>query len=859
MTNSQRAKQLLRKMTLEEKIAQMDMIRGVALATRVHPAHFCSVDESSDFHWDRVERMIGPNGIGFVHDVYSVPKVLNRLQRWMVENTRLGIPCIFTGEALHGLSWPGATSFPMPIELGATFDPQIVREVGHAIAAETRSLGIHEILAPNLDLARDPRWGRMEETFGEDTTLSCRMAEAIVSGEQGESLCAPDAVVTEPKHYVAHGFPQGGLNCASAMAGEREVRSCMLPVFEAGVRSGARNIMAAYHNIDGTPLVASRHYLTDILKKEMGLRGYIRSDFGAVNRLKTEHRMVETDADAIALAVNAGLDVTGFDYANEVWQATLLRLVNEGRVSMERIDDAVERILTVKYELGLFEHPYVEEERYRRVIRSEKHRDVCLRAAREGITLLKNDGVLPLPQTLNTIAVIGPSSRNQRLGSYASVPYGYTVSSVYDELKKRLPGTRILQEDGCSVSPMDFTAIAPEWLPGGVELSYYAADDFTAQPLGKDNFPCIRFDWGLAKPHPLVAFSGYGVCLEGTLCPQADDFEGRLVLTCRDSVRLYVDGGLLIDGWGAHESPLSAPFAFRRGERHAFRIEFCADRGGRQVCLAYSRAGSDGAERAVAAAGQADAVVLVCGDDTFTSGEGMDRDELKLYGPQREMIRRAAQMGKPCVLVLEVGKAVDLTQELPLMNAVLLPWFGGEMGAQAIVEALLGDIDPSGRLPVTFPKHVGDLPLYYSMLPGGSQAYLEGSREPRFPFGYGMSYTSFALAGLRAQPTGRDSAEVRFTVRNTGERPGVAVPQLYVEDPVSSVVTPCRRLCAFERVALEPGESREMTWTLGREAFRLMNAGLQWTVERGRFVLHLGQSSADPEEQTVEIELEGDV
>ena len=854
---SRRVEKLIASMTLEEKAAQTDMIRGVTLATKVHPAHFCSVDPDSDFHWDRVDQWIGKNGIGFVHDVYSTPRVLNRLQRYFVERTRLGIPCIFTGEALHGLSYPGATSFPMPISLGAAFDPELTYEVGRAIARETRSLGIHEILAPNLDVARDPRWGRTEETFGEDTYLSCRMAEAIVGGEAGAGLDSDSSVACEPKHYLAHGFPQGGLNCASARCGEREVRSEYLPVFAAAVGAGAPNIMASYNNIDGTPMVCSKKYLTEVLKGELGLRGYIRSDFGAVNRLISEHRMVERDEDAILLAVNAGLDVSGFDFSGQVWQGTLCRLVREGKICMERLDDAVRRVLSIKEELGLFDHPYADEEGWKGVIRCEEHLDTCLKAARESLTMLKNNGMLPLDKSIRRLAVIGPSSGVQRLGSYASVPYGYEVPSVKEELKRLLPGAEIRQEDGCGISPMDYRMVPEKWLPGGVELTFFRNDDFTARPVGGDRAAVIQFNWGLAKPHPDMAFSGYGVRMKGTLRPD-ETFEGFLILPGQDSVRLWVDGEMAIDSWqDDRKRPASAPFSFRAGEAHAFTIDFLCDEGGRQVCLGYSKAGRGSMERAVAAAQWADAVVMVMGDDTVTSGEGMDRNDLRLYGPQRELALTVGRMGKPCALVLEVGKPVDLTEEEPLMNAILLAWFGGEKGARAIAEALTGRINPSGHLPVSFPRCVGDVPYYYSLLPGGSREYLEGRREPRWPFGYGESYTSFRLWDLTARAAGPREAEVTFRVANTGEMDGTALPQLYVEDPVSSVVTPDRRLIAFERINLAAGEEKTVTWHLDGTAFRLMNGALRWTVEPGRFVLHLGFHCQD-DRLRAEVTLEGD-
>lgn len=846
MTSAERAEALLQRMTLEEKIAQMDMIRGVTMATRTHPAHFCAVDDASDFDWALAEELIGGKGIGFVHDVYGKPHVLNRLQRYLVEKTRLGIPAIFTGEALHGLACPGAMSFPMPIGLGAAFDPALTEEVGAAIAAETRALGIHEVLAPNLDVARDPRWGRVEETFGEDTFLCRCMARAIIRGEQGESVDAPDKVVAEPKHYLAHGFPEGGLNCASARAGEREILSEYLPVFEAGVREGgAYCAMAAYHSVDGTPLICSRHYLTEILKEQLGLRGYIRADFGAIYRLRHAHHMTDNDSDAIAMAVNTGLDVQGFDYSNEIWQGTLAALVNSGRVPSERIDDAVRRILFVKFEAGLFDHPYTDERRWQKVVRGETHKEICLRAARESMVLLKNDGVLPLCG-VRSVAVIGPSSARQRIGSYASVPYGYTVPSVYDELRRLLPAeTKIRQEDGCGISERDYRTVPAVWLPGGVLIRYYADGDFKGRCAGSARAGEIRFNWMLAKPHPALPFRGYGARMEGVLRPNAD-FDGYLLLPSRDSVRLWLDGALVIDSWGANKQKTPAVrFRSAAEASHAFVIEYLNDGDGRDVAFAFSPHSSESMDRAVALAARADVAVLVCGDDTVTSGEGMDRCDLRLYGPQRELVRRVAEAAKKTVLVLEVGKPVDLTAEEPLMNAILLPWFGGELGARAIAEALLGAIDPSGRLPVSFPQNVGCLPCHYTRLPGGSPEYLECSAAPRYPFGYGLSYTRFTLSALSATVAGRNQARAVCTVANAGSRAGTAVLQMYVEDPVSSVVVPDLRLCAFRRVFLDAGESREITFLLGEDAFRLMNARREWTVEPGAFILHLGFSSAD--------------
>ena len=853
MSVSSRVEALLAKMTLEEKVAQTDMIRGVTLATRVHPMNHCAVREDSDFYWDRVDRWIGPRGIGFVHDVYSIPKVLNRLQRYFVEKTRLGIPCIFTGEALHGVSWPGASIFPMPIGLGAAFDPELTQEIGHAIAAETRALGLHEILAPNLDVARDPRWGRMEETFGEDTYLSSRMAKAIVSGEQNGDISRPDSVAAEPKHYLAYGFPEAGLNCAPARAGQREILSEYLPVFEAGVvEGGAYNLMCSYTSIDGQPVVSSHRYLTEIAKEKMGLRGYIRSDFNAINHLRILHRMTDNDADSIRLAVKAGMDVSGFDYSNETWENTLADLVRSGRVDTEVLDNAVRRILRVKFELGLFDHPYTEENHYRSVIRCQEHKDVSLRAAEESMVLLKNDGILPLKKDIRSVALVGPCCMRQRVGSYSSAPYGYEVPSVYEELKALLPNAEIRQEEGCNISEQDIQLVPPCWLEGGVHLSYYADGDFAKAPIAEDVFAEINFNWCLAKPHSALPFTGYAVRMTGILNIDSEkmnlpsEFDGTLIFPVRDSIRVYMDDALLIDSWGDKKQRIpSAPFHFVDGTKHAFTVEYLSDDRGLNVAFKFSPLSDDSMDRAVHLAKNADLTILLCGDDPTTSGEGMDRCSLQLYGRQRELIQRVSELGKPTVLVLEVGKPVDLTDENDNMNAILVPWFGGELGARAIARALVGDVNPSGHLPISFARNVGTLPCYYTMLPGGTTRYLECPHAPLYPFGHGLSYTTFEMHDIACTVLSSTEAELSITVSNTGMRDGVTVPQIYVEDIVSSVITPDKRLCAFERVHLKAGESKRIAFRLNERAFRLLNADLEWVVEPGDFVLHAGFSSAD--------------
>lgn len=864
LTPDERAKDLLSRMTLEEKVAQMDMIRGVELATKVHEAHFCAVDENSDFQWDKVKESFGDKGMGFVHDVYSVPAVLNKLQRYLVEETRLGIPCIFTGEALHGLSYPGATIFPMPIAMGATFDPSMTKEVGHAIAAETRSLGIQEILAPNLDLAREPRWGRVEETFGEDTYLSSQMAYAIVTGEQGDDLSAPDAVMAEPKHYCVHGIPEGGTNCSPARVGRREVETAYLPVFEAGVKkAGACNAMASYNCIDGETVINSELYLREILKDRYGLRGYVRADFGAVNRLTHTHHIAKDNQEAMKLAVEAGLDVQGFDYPNSEWENGLMHLVRSGQMEEAVIDEAVFRVLRMKFELGLFENPYTDEAHYKDVVRSKKHLDVSYRCAQESIVLLQNENdLLPLSRDISSIAVLGPSSNLQREGSYSSVPWGYHMPSVYEEICARVgENCKVSQLDGCGVTENDVTVIPQNWYPEGVELEYYANDHFGGEPVGKDKANLIKFNWILAKPHRDLEFKGYSIRMKTKMTAHTHDFAGddkivgRLAFTTNDTVEVLVDGKTLIKSGGDDKQLLPAcPFTFVDGQTYELEIRYVCDVNGNNVSLCIDHHGDD-IDKAVELAKNSDVAVVVCGDDKVTSGEGMDRCDLKLYGKQQELLRRVCEVNKNVILVLENGKPVDLSWEKDHVNSIVVAWFGGELGGRAIADVLFGDINPSGHLPISFPKSVGHLPCYYSALPGGSPFYLEGLRKELFCFGHGLSYTTFEYSDLQVEKLeGRCDYQVSATVKNTGDRSGDTVVQLYINDICSSVVTPELLLQGFERIHLEAGEEKRVTFALNFDSFRLLNKKFEWVVEPGEFSIMIGASCRDIRlEETIEI------
>ncbi len=450
----ERLDDLIGRMTLREKIGQLDLKFGNEYCTKIDPNHRLSVSPDSEYDYEKLARDFGESGLGCIHDNYSVPAVMNRIQRFFVEHTRLGIPVIFTGEALHGICGTRGTILPSPTAWSATFDTSAGTKAGRVIASETRALGIHEILAPNLDVARDPRWGRTEETFGEDTYLSSRFAYAVVSAEQNGDISRNDSVIAEPKHYCVHGVPEGGVNCAPANVGTREVENCYLPVFEAGIKeAGAYDAMVSYNSIDGDVVITSEHYLKTVLKERFGLRGICRSDWSGVERVKTTHHLTEDDKETIYLTKKNGLDcLGGCECSHEFWVNSLVELINEGRIDEENINDSCRRILRLKFLLGLFENPYTDETRWESVVHCPEHRAAALEIAEKSVTLLKNDGVLPLDTAkIKKIALIGPSSDHQQIGNYSSTPVYVEITSVYEELKKALPGIDIVQADGCGI------------------------------------------------------------------------------------------------------------------------------------------------------------------------------------------------------------------------------------------------------------------------------------------------------------------------------------------------------------------------------------------------------------------------
>ena len=850
----ERVRDLLGRMTLREKARQLDQYFGTqTFLSAAHPRMHTVLAEGAEINWDAVREVIGQEGIGCIHDLYAYPEVNNALQKYAIEETRLGIPMLFSEEALHGLVRPGCSLFPHAITQAATFRPENARRIGRAIAAECRSMGIHETFSPVLDLAREPRWGRTEETYGEDTVLSARMGAAMVRGLQGESLSAGDSIIAEPKHYAVHGIPESGLNMSHTTIGEREMLTDYLPVFEAAIaEAGAVNVMCSYNAIDGVPCSAHRHLLTDVLRDRWGMRGFVRSDLGAVSRLQMSHRTAASAREAIRQALCAGTDMQYYDYPHDVFQDAIVDLVQSGDMDAAVVDTAVGRVLRVKFLLGLFETPYADPMKPARVIRSAAHTAVALETAREGITLLKNDGLLPLKKTVGTVAVIGPSAGVARLGDYVPFIEGFEPVTLLAGIRNIVPpNTRVLWEQGTGILADELEAVPAELLSdghgnAGLHGEYFNNPDFEGEPDFVRLDRQVDFNWVIAKPDDRFNMFGFSVRWTGKLTP-AQSFEGFLGTSSQDSMRLWVDGVLLADGWEEKAGARSIPFAFEAGRTYDIRLEYRKDVNGAEILLGWNR-GSDAFQRAVEAAARSDVAILALGDNQKTCGEGIDRSELDLPGRQQELLRAIHATGTPVVLVLQNGRPITLGWESEHIPAIVEAWYPGEQGGTAMAEALFGDYNPAGRLPVSFPRILGQIPVYYNRKRGGQPRYIDGDNRPLYAFGHGLSYTSFAYGNLRITPeatTPEGSVRVTVDVTNTGAYDGDEVVQLYVSDEVSSVVLPEKELRKFERVHLKQGETKSLAFTLDPKDLRLLDQQWRWVVEPGAFRVLVGASSAD--------------
>lgn len=861
----ERVADLMSRMTLEEKIMQTDQYSIIGNYTKRN-----AEERVEEFRWEEFESALKDKSVGSVQFRSASPRLANQLQRYAVEKTRLGIPFLFSEEALHGLLDGHATCFPQQIGLAGTFEPGLGRRMGQAIGAEARASGVHETWNPVMDLSWDPRYGRVEEAFGEDTYLGGEFAREIVKGMQGDDLRRPDTVASEPKHYAGYGTPVGGLNCAPSAMGRHDVFAWGLPVFEqAFVEGGAWNAMCSYAVIDGQPVASDRELLTDVLRGEYHMPGFVRSDMTAVSRLKASFSTAKDNREAIRQGLEAGVDLQLYDFTHEEWMESIRSLIESGEMSEEVLDTACGRVLKLKFALGLFENPYVDESLYEKTVNCKAHQETALDIARKSICMLKNDRhILPLSDAYKTIVVVGPGADEAALGDYVPKTADSHKVTVLDGIRQLAGENRkVLYEKGCSYLGEKVIPFYPGWFVSedgeeGLTARYYNNWDMSGEPVLTRRDHMVNFNWIYAKPHADVNAECFSVVWTGKLKARSS-FQGCIAIPGQDSMRLYVDGKLLIDAWNrereggnpaADETGDSrmADFTFEEGWEYDIRLEFCNDARGARVVLGYNN-GREDWKPALELVKQADVAIVCLGDNAETCGENLDRTDLILPGKQQEFLKEIADTGTPVVLVLQNGRPLALTWEEAHIPAILECWFPGEKGGRAIAEILFGITSPSGRLPMSFPRTVGQVPCNYNRLPGGGWRYVEMDWNPLYPFGYGLTYTSFSYSDLQVEGDGLSAAEVEkgsevkvsFTVTNTGSSFGEETAQLYLRDMVSSTVKPRKELAGFEKIALQPGESRRVEFKIGRRQMRTLDRKSRWHVEPGEFRVMAGDNSAD--------------
>jgi len=721
-------------MTLEEKVAQLTCLWQTR--PQAKPQTDFSIDRG-DFSPDKASQVM-KYGIGQIarQRERKGPRegavFANAVQKWLIEHTRLGIPAILHDEILHGHMAQGSTSFPQPIALSTTWDPEFVSKVFTVAALETRVRGSHQVLGPNLDVAREPRWGRTEETYGEDPYLVSRMAVAVIKALQGPGPGIDgDHIIATAKHFAAHGQPEGGTNIAPANYSERVLREVFLPSFKAAVtEAGIMSVMPSYNEIDGVPSHVNKWLLERVLRKEWGFKGYVVSDYYAIPQLMDLHHVAGDKAEAARLALEAGIDI---ELPDPDCFRMLVQLVKEGRVSEAAVDKAVMRNLRAKFLLGLFENPYVDPDRAVEVTNSIEHRGLAAEAARRAITLLKNDNnLLPLDRgRLKSLAVIGPNADRVHLGGYSDNP-GRGVSVLQGITEKVGNKIRVTFAEGCKI-----TKEGGDWWADTSHLSDESAD-------------------------------------------------ARLIA------------------------------------------------------------------QAVDVAKAADVAVLVLGGNEDTNKEGWaenhlgDRDSLDLIGHQNDLVKAVLETGKPTIVVLINSGPLSINYIAEKVPAVLEGFYLGQETGIGIADVLFGDYNPSGKLTVSFPRSVGQLPIYYNRKPTARRGYLYTSKQPLFPFGYGLSYTSFEYSNLRVSPAQIGSAgqtKVNVTVTNSGQRAGDEIVQLYIRDLVSSVTRPVMELKDFRRVSLAPGESKTVEFVITPDKLSFLNLNMESVVEPGWFDIMVGTSS----------------
>ncbi len=833
----QRVNLLLQQMTLEEKIAQMQ-------------CEFLNLDGKYEFPQQGIGQLAVPLR---KFDAKTGAKKNNELQKKILETTRLGIPVIIHDEALHGLVAKKATSFPQAIGLASTWNPDLMYQIASAAAEETKSRGIRQILSPVVNIARDVRWGRVEETYGEDPYLTTKMGVAFCKAFEERGI------ITTPKHYVAN-IGDGGRDSNPVHFSERLLREIYFPAFKACFQqAGARSVMAAYNSYDGIPCSSNRWLLSDILRNEWGFKGFVVSDYGSVGGILDLHHTAGSKEETAAQAVAAGMDVElpGIYIFGE----PLINAVKTGMVDEKLIDIAVRRILRAKFELGLFENPFVDPKKAEQINDCEAHRKLALEAARQSIVLLKNENqLLPLSKKIKSIAVLGPLADKAKLGGYSG--FGMKTVSLLEGLKNKLGNdVKIFFEKGAELNSVTLPPIPGKFLRPAMAASskqgltgeYFDNKDLQGKPVLVRTDEKIYFDYAGGSPDSSLPADQFSVRWTGKLIPP-ESRTYKLGLSTDDGVRFYLDGKLIIDQWRDRGTTTDlVKLDLEAGREYDIKIEYYENGGSAFASFGWDYvSGEDNLiAQAVAAAKKSDVAIIAVG---IVEGEGRDRANLDLSPAQEKLITAVAKTGVPTIVILETGSAVTMSNWIDRVDAIVQAWYPGEEGGNALADVLFGDYNPGGKLPITFPQFVGQCPLYYNHKPTGrSYDYADMSGKPLFPFGYGLSYTTFSygeikLSSNKIKPN--ENVTVAVEVANSGKIKGDEVVQLYLHDPVASVARPVKELKRFKRITLEPGEKKNVSFTLTPEDFAFYDASMKKIVEPGTIEILIGSSSEDIRSKT---------
>ena len=740
----ERIKDLMERMTVEEKVGQLCCPMGWEMYTKTG-----NKVEASELYKKQMGNgmPIGSYWAVLRADPWTqktlenglnpelAAEALNKLQKFAVEETRLGIPVLFAEETPHGHMAIGATVFPTGLSMASTWNPELLRRAGEIVALEARLQGANVGYGPVLDISREPRWSRMEESFGEDPMLAGILGVAYMKGMQGDVQNDGKHLYSTVKHFAAYGTPEGGHNGDRAMVGMNQLFSDFLPPMKMAVENGLATIMTSYNAIDGVPCTSNKFLLTDILRGKWGFDGFVYSDLFSIDGIAGTHHVAADVKEAGKLSLEAGVDM---DLGANAYGKRTLELLNEGRLDMKYVDAAVANILRLKFKMGLFENPYVSPNDAKKYVRSEAHRQVAREVAREGIVLLKNDGILPLSKDVKSIAVIGPNADTQynQLGDYTAPQDDKFITTPLEGIQAAVSKkTEVKYVKGCAIRDVTMSDI-----PGAVKAA--KESDVVVLVVGGSSARDFRVKY------------------EATAAAIANDEEGQILLD-------------------------------------------------------------------------------------MDCGEGYDRSTLDLLGDQEKLMQALIETGKPLVVVYIQGRTLKMNLAAEKANALLTAWYPGGEGGHAIADVLFGDYNPAGRLPVSIARNEGQLPIYYSK--GKQRAYMDGEANALYSFGYGLSYTKFEYSDLQIKPgNGKDILQtVTCTVKNTGDRDGQEIVQLYIRDMVASIAQAPILLKSFERVELKKGESKTITFNLGKQELSMYNAQLEEVVEPGDFKVMVGAASDD--------------